>query len=125
MADAIRVDGLRDLQRELRALSADAAKELQQANKAAAEIVAQDAKTRVPRRTGRLRQSVRATATQRAGSVKAGGARVPYAKVIHFGWPARRIRPQPFLYEARDRRVTDVVKVYEQRVAALVSKINR
>lgn len=59
--------------------------ELRQAAKQASQVVADEAERRVPVRSGRLRQSIRAAATTRGGVVKAGGARVPYAGWIEYG----------------------------------------
>ena len=50
---------------------------------------------------------------------------VPYAGVIHFGWPRHNIEPQPFLYDALDRRSDEVIKLYEDRITDLVHKLDR
>jgi hypothetical protein len=55
---------------------------------------------RPPRRTGRLGSTVRAAGTKTAAIVRAGFASVPYAGPIHWGWPARAIKAQPFLSDA-------------------------
>lgn len=113
----IRVDGLVALQKALRSAPPELRKELRLANKAAAQVVATAAKPLAPKRTGRLAASIGARAGQRDASVKAGSAsRVPYAGPIHFGWPARGIRPQPFLYKALDRRQNEVRARYEDAI---------
>ena len=43
-----------------------------------------------------------------------GGKEVPYAGPIHFGWPARRIKPQPFFYDAIDGRRDEIKDRYEK-----------
>ena len=48
--------------------------------------------------------------------VRAGFARVPYAGPIHFGWRKRNIQPQPFLYEALDKRRNEVFDRYNKEV---------
>jgi len=54
---------------------------------------------RAPRRTGRLAGSVRALRKIRAVTLAVGTeVRVPYAGPINFGWPARNIRAQEFIY---------------------------
>lgn len=53
-----------------------------------------------PRSGGRLKASIRPGATTKAGVVKAGSSRVPYAGPIHWGWPRRNIKAQPFLTTA-------------------------
>jgi hypothetical protein len=53
-----------------------------------------------PHRSGRLASSIRGSRAAGSAVVRAGGARVPYAGVIHYGWPAHHIRAQPFLVDA-------------------------
>lgn len=134
MAEAIRVDGLKELQAKLRAVDRALPRQLRAANKEAAQVVADRAKVLVPVRSGRLKGSIGVRAGQRDAEVKAGSAaRVPYAGPIHFGWPGRPnrdrgwrggpIRPQPFLYQARDQRIGAVIAVYEQRIDKLTRSV--
>lgn len=74
---------------------------------------------RAPRRTGALQATVRAAATAQAGTVRAGKSSVPYAGPIHFGWRKRGIRPNPFLYEALDRRYQEVIDTFTARLDEL------
>jgi len=122
VADKVAFVGLREFQRALRQIDPDLRKELREVQKEAAQIVAVTAAARAPRRTGRLAGSIRATATQKAGSVRAGGARLPYAGPIHFGWRARNIRPQPFIYDALDARREQVVRKFESGIESLFRK---
>ncbi|GIG69741.1 HK97 gp10 family phage protein [Phytomonospora endophytica] len=98
-AFTIDVDGAAQLRRTLRKAGADAA-DLKDANAAAAAIVARAGAAAAPRRTGRLAASVRGNRAVGAAVVRAGGARVPYAAPIHWGWPRRGIAAQPFLSDA-------------------------
>ena len=82
-----------------------------------------EALSRVPRRSGRLAASIRSSATVKSGVVRAGGAKLPYAKPIHFGWPKHNISPQPFLYEALDARRSAVIDAYVERVAKIVDRV--
>lgn len=50
--------------------------------------------------TGRLRQSMRAGKGKTKAVVRAGGARVPYAPIIHYGNSKHNIEAQPFLTKA-------------------------
>ena len=125
----VRVEGAQDLRRKINRLSdavdAKSAKsELKKAHLEGAEVVKAAALPLVPVRSGSLKATVRAAGTIRSGRVRAGFARVPYAGPIHFGWPARNIRPQPFLYDALDRRRSEVLAVYDDRVGALIKKYN-
>ena len=85
-------------------------------NKEGAEIVAKEAKVLVPKRSGKLGRSIRANASIKRGVVAAGRASLPYAGPIHFGWKAHNITPQPFIYDAADKRVGDVVAAYESQI---------
>lgn len=117
-----RIEGLREVQRDLRLLGDDTKTEMKATHLAAAEIVVMGAKRIVPYRTGRLAASIRALATNASGKVRAGSASVPYAGPIHFGWPMRRIAPQPFIYDALDPRREDIKRLYEERIDELIDK---
>lgn len=117
-----RIEGLREVQRDLRLLGDDTKTEMKATHLAAAEIVVMGAKRYVPYRTGRLAASIRALATNTSGRVRAGSASVPYAGPIHFGWPLRRIAPQPFIYDALDPRREDIRRLYEERIDELIEK---
>lgn len=122
MVARVEIEGLAATRKALKGAGADMA-EMRAAGKQAAEIVAEEAKARtVPRRTGALAGSIRAAGQQSGAVVRAGGARIPYANVIHFGWAAHNIEPQPFLYDALDLRADDVRDRYQQELDDIVSK---
>jgi len=118
---SVNVDGARELRKALKAVDGGLA-DLKSVHGAAAQIVEQRAGQLVPRRSGRLAGSLRSSGQAAGGIVRAGRATVPYAGVIHFGWPARNISPSPFLYNALDDRSRQVVDVYEKRVGELIRK---
>ena len=122
MAGQIGVEGARELRKALKTVGDEAKAGLKDVNVEVAEIVARAAVTRVPSRSGALRETVRAAGAQTRASVKAGFKKVPYAGVIHFGWPARKIAPQPFLYDALDARRDEVVDTYANGMADLLRK---
>ena len=115
----IQIDGLKETQAALRAVSNDLKTEMKPTHLKAAEVIVEGAKRYVPVNTGRLAASIRAAATQTGGKVRAGSAAVPYAGPVHFGWPARRIKPQPFIYEAMDVRRQEVLDVYAERLSKI------
>ncbi len=121
---AIEVTGARELRAAMKRMSADVS-DLRRVNLDAAQTVASEARSRAPRLSGALAGSVKAKATRTRGYVTAGGKLVPYAGPIHFGWPARNIRPQPFMYDALDARKSEVVGKYQDRIADLVQKLDR
>ena len=119
------IEGLRQLQRALNKLDDDTKMAMKPTHQAAAEIVATDAARKAPRRSGRLSRSVKASAVKTGGRVRVGyggGAPSLYAGPIHFGWPARRIRPQPFVYDALDPNRPAVLRLYEERMTELVKR---
>ena len=129
MSRSTKIAGADEVRRKIRnmqdAVSKTAAKsELKTLHGDAAKIVEQDALGRAPVRSGRLRESIRSSGTQKAGVVRAGFARVPYAGPIHFGWAKRNIRPQPFLYDAKDARRDEVVRSVEQGIDALIRRFD-
>jgi len=121
---AIRVSGAKEFRVAMKRMGADL-KDLSAVNKAAAEVVADAARGRVPVMSGQLRGSIRAKGTRTFGSVAAGRRNIPYAGVIHFGWPRHNIEPQPFIYDALEDKSDDVVRKYDQLVEALVIKVGR
>ena len=101
---AVRVKGAAEFRAAMKRMGADLS-DLTAINRQAAETVAGTARDKAPRLTGALESSIRAGATRTRGTVKAGSRAIPYAGVIHFGWPAHNISPQPFIYDALDERV--------------------
>ena len=96
---SIQLKGASELARGLKKAGADM-KDLRQVNKEAAQIVVPEAKSLAPHKSGKLAASVRAGATQKAGVVRAGSKRVPYAGVINYGWPGHNINPTHFANQA-------------------------
>lgn len=119
----VRVDGLRRLQRELRAAGDDLS-DLKAANAKAAGIVASDAGRRAPRgATGRLAGSGRPGRTAGRAVVKFGSAAVPYAGPIHWGWPARGIDAQPFVLEAAEATRPEWLDAYADELQELADRV--
>ena len=121
-AGGLKIEGLREVQAALRGVSDTAKNEMKATHLKAAQVIVPLARQLAPVRTGRLAASLKATATRTSGRVRAGSAAVPYAGPIHFGWPARNIKPQPFVYEALDPRRDEVLNIYEARMAQIIDK---
>lgn len=120
----VEVEGGPELRRAFRKLG-DRADDLKDAARNAATIVERRAESLVPRASGALAATIRSTATARAGTVIAGGrAMVPYAGPIHFGWHARNIEPQPFMYDALDDRRDEVVDAYRAAIDTLIRRFD-
>ena len=121
---AVQVTGAKELRKALKNMGNDLS-DLTALHRELAEMVAQAARSRVPVRSGALRDSIRGKGAKTRASVQAGARMVPYAGPIHFGWPARNISPQPFLYDALEARKREVVNRYEDRIGDLVKKVDR
>lgn len=118
----VRIDGARQLRRELRAASGDLDR-MKAAHSAAATAVAIAAAAAAPRRTGRLASTVRGSGTNTMATIRAGYARVPYANPIHWGWPRRGIRANPWMSETAQRTQPQWVGIYADRVQAILDSI--
>lgn len=140
MADDFRLEvDSADLRKALRYIGdTGLKKELRDANKTAADVVAQRALQDVPVRSGRLRGSVKALGSQKDGRVKAGAARVDYAAAIHWGRgvgnvgrpPGNRkgrnvIRGRPFLWDAAQQVRQQVHDTYMEAVDRLLDHMRR
>lgn len=135
MAD-YQIEGLKEFKRALAKLGDVAVQDGKDMNAEAAQIVERRAEQVVPRRTGRLQQSIRSTGTKRDGIVRAGRASVPYAGPIHYGWADRPggkwapgkgpqggpIGARSFLTDALEEKERDVFESYERAIAILVRK---
>lgn len=121
----LEIEGLREVVRDLRGLAEDSREDMKETHRLAGEIVAAAAKPLAPVRTGALSNTIASSPTKYQGRVRLGrGASVPYAGPIHFGWPARRIAPQPFVYDALDGRREEVKQAYERRMNELIARHN-
>lgn len=129
-APSLRVEGLAELRRALRnAEDAEGLRELRDGLRNAAEVVARDARGRVPSRTGRTRGSVRAGVSGNRAFVIGGKARIPHYGWLDFGtrnarsgnprsvgpWAGSGKGPRGgrFIYqaiEAKDRQIAEAVE---------------
>jgi hypothetical protein len=120
----VEVEGAPELRRAFRKLG-DRADDLKGVHREAAELVADRAESLVPRLTGRLAGTIRTSAGKTGSAVLAGRSLVPYAGPIHFGWRARNIEPQPFLYDALDDRREAILDRYADAVESMVHRFDR
>jgi hypothetical protein len=119
--DSIRVSGLNETIRTLKLIGVPA-KEISQAGAEAGEIVASEARSLVPVKTGALRSSIRVAKQQRRVIVRAGGSKVPYANPIHWGWFRRGILPNPFFSRALAGNIEEIFTRYFDNMEALGRK---
>lgn len=127
----IEVVGLREAIKALEAIGVPNA-EVAAASQAAGEIVASEARTLVPSRSGNLRASIRTAKQARKVLVRAGSSKVPYANPIHWGWyydkknfVYKNIMPQPFFAEALKLTREQVLRTYVDNIDKLINKYRK
>lgn len=118
----VQVQGLNNLLRTMRRMSVDLS-DMKDANATVSAFVASAAASRAPRRSGQLAGTVRGTRQLRRARISAGRASVPYAGVIHWGWPARHIRPNPFISNAAQSTEAAWVAIYARAVQDAVDHV--
>lgn len=120
----VKIEGITRVQRDIRRFDENAQADLKVIHLENAKVVAEVAGRLVPFKTGKLADSVRAGALKNSGVVRAGFARRDplYAGPIHFGWPKRRIVPNPFIYDALDQRKQEVIDNYIKGIDRLTGK---
>lgn len=115
----VRVEGLSRSMRALTKAGADA-QDMKDLMHSIGSIVVDAADA--PAKSGALAGTIRAGRGKTKAVVRAGGARTPYAGVIHYGWPARGISPQPFLTEALQANRSAVFAALEAGIDELIQK---
>ena len=121
----VKVTNLREINKALAAVGVpkDAVKA---AGKESGELVASEARSLAPVRTGALRNSIRVGATARgkitvlAGNNRTSKSAVPYANPIHWGWFKRHIRPQPFFVTALGYTRSEIYDNYFKQMEKLI-----
>lgn len=113
---AVEIEGLNKLLRALEKLDDEAKQSFKDVGGRVGRLVAEQAREEVPVRSGALQRTIRAANTGRGAKIRAGSARVPYAGPIHFGWRARNIKPNNFLYRAVDKKVDVALDIYLEEV---------
>lgn len=117
------VDGADRLRRTMRKAGVDMTR-LKDAHREVADTVSARARGTAPKGpTGRLAASTRPGATQKAAIIRAGRKSVPYAGPIHWGWPRRGIRAQPWLQEAATSTEPEWVGTYTNEIESLIAEV--
>jgi len=98
--------------------------DLKDVNQRTGDLVAGVARMRAPVRTGTLVASIRPAAAASRVRIRAGSAKVRWAQPIHWGWPARHIRPNPFITEAATSTESTWVGFYFAELQAIIDKVD-
>lgn len=96
-SEAIRIEGIRELQAGLRAIDSELPKRLTAANLEAAKMVAEKASSKASAGPGAAKlvaPSIKAAAEQRNAAIKLGGPKYPYAMGVEFGGRGRSTTQQ-------------------------------
>lgn len=105
MSDSkIRISGLREFQRELRAAGAALPRKIRVVLNEAGQLIVDYDQAQMPRRTGRAVGSVKLRSSQRLAQVAIGGQRAAYTPWLDFGGEGRvagRPPPRTFIKEGR------------------------
>lgn len=117
----VRVEGLSQTLRALAKAGADAS-DMKDLMQGIGNLVVEDADP--PSVSGALGGSMRASRTKNKAVIRAGGARVPYAQAIHWGWARRNITAQPFLSEAVDNNTDRILAKLDDGIGDILRKNN-
>lgn len=117
----VTVTGLREALRDMRQAGADAEDMAALMHQLGMLVV--NAAT-PPVQSGSLASTIRAGRGKTKAVVRAGNARVPYAGVTHYGWPARNIAPQPFLSEALQRQRAQILAELDEGLGDILDRHN-
>lgn len=118
----VRVDGARQLRRTMRQADIDL-QEMKDTHARVAALVTNKARANAPIVSGRLAATVRPGATKTSAIVRAGRKSVPYAGPIHWGWPARNIKAQPWLADTAKSSEPAWLAIYSQAVDQIIGRI--
>jgi hypothetical protein len=137
-----RIPGADKLIRDLTAMGTDR-KTISEASKKAGDIVLNAALHKAKfkhgagykhvyphqRGTGRLLKSLRVVSYGATVKIRGGGAKVPYANPIHWGWfydknnfIKKRITPNPFLAKALDYNREKILETYKTSLERLLKE---
>jgi hypothetical protein len=121
----VKVTNLREINKALAAIGVPK-EAVKDAGKESGELVANEARSLVPVRTGNLRNSIRVGATARgkitvlAGNNRTSKSAVPYANPIHWGWFKKHIKPQPFFVRALGYTRSEIYDNYFKQMEKLI-----
>lgn len=117
----IEIDGLNQTLRALSKAGADA-ENMRELMHSVGNIIVAGAQAHIPVRTGALSASLRAGRGKTKAVVRAGRALVPYAGVIHYGYPARNIAPTMFLVKSMRANQQAVIERLNEGLNDLLKK---
>lgn len=118
MADSLEVKGLRETIRTLEKFGAEVA-DLKAAFKRIGTLVSNEAKSLVPKRTGKLASTIKPSNTKNKSVIRAG-AGIKYAGPINYGWRRRGITPSYFMERAVTAKQGEVKEQLDAELHGLI-----
>lgn len=130
MADTIRVEGLAQFRRSLKALDSNLPKALRLALNGAMGVVVDYGKSHMTRQTGQALSSIKAKSTGTAARVSEGGNKAPYAAWLDFGGSVGRnksvkrrfIKEGRYLYPALRDKKPEIISALEDSIAEVAKQ---
>jgi hypothetical protein len=122
--EPIKITGLAEFSRNLRKFNSDLPKTLRLAHNEAAQLIVDDAKPHVPRKTGRAAGTVKAKSTRTESRVQGGSKRAPYYPWLDFGGRVGRqgavrrpfIKQGRYIYPALGKNYDKFAALLEQKL---------
>lgn len=126
----IKVVGLNEFNKSLRRLDSEAPKALRLTFNDAANIIVDDARLHIPKRTGRARAALRARSTRIKARVVAGSARAPYLPWLDYGGKVGKnrqierefIKSGRYVYPAFFRNLDKILKTMEEGLSEAIKR---
>lgn len=118
MAVGVRVNGLRDLIKRLDRAGVELS-DLKAVMHDVGLMIADTARPLTRPQSGRLARSIRSAKQKNCAIVR---ATTPYARVQHFGWPKRHIKPKLYFYTAMDKRRDEVLSRFQRGIDEAIHK---
>ncbi|MCP8307958.1 MAG: HK97 gp10 family phage protein [archaeon] len=111
MSLSLELRGWEEFRRFLRDFPSRVKIAIEEASEEASKLIAQSAKRKAPVRTGKLRDSIRASSFMVE-------ARVPYAAYVEFG--TRKMEAQPFLRPAIEESIPKVRNIFRTKIEDMI-----
>jgi hypothetical protein len=121
MAEAITVEGIKQVTDSLKKLNKDLESNIE-LNKELSTTLSQKASAMAPVLTGALASSVKGNPSAEKAQILAGSAAIPYAGVIEYGWPDRNIDAQPYLNPAVNDNMGYIIEKYNDSIQKAIKQ---
>jgi HK97 gp10 family phage protein len=124
----IGIEGLDQFVKNLKKVDRELPKAVRLAGNEAADLIVSWAKPKVPHKTGKAANSIKAASAQKAARVKAGGNKAPYYAWLDFGGKTGRKKATKrkfytdgrYLYPALEAQRPQIREAYENALIKLV-----